>query len=142
MSYLDIWQIQHPGHPFHQVDPTTRAVEQNKPGIGHHHTQRNPGKTDTGADVENDTRCVSKPAGEEQRVTDMPIVDPDRFVGPNPARLNRFGEQPLPISIESRDLVGGQLATGPLAAAGPEQMGRFHVKQITPDRTVEGNSSF
>ena len=132
MSYLDIWQIQHPGHSFHEIDSATRAIEQDKPGIGHHDTQWNPGQTDTGADIEDDTKCVSKPAGEEQRVTNMPVVDPNRFIGADTARLDRFGEQPLPISLESGDLIGRELPTGPLAAAGPKEMGRFHVKQVTP----------
>src|SRR5688572_20825021 len=85
------------------------------------------------------TWCVSKPAGKEQRVADVTVVDSNRLVGADATGLHRLSEQPLPIALESRNLGGRQFPTGrPFTAAGPEEMGRFHVKQPTPGKPGVG----
>ena len=132
MYYFDIGQVQQPGRPSHQIDPLTRPIEQGESGVWHHDAERDPGEPDPGADIEDETGIISKPAGKEQRVADVSIVDTGRLVGADATGFDRFGEKPFPIPIQRSDLVGRQLPTRPFRATGPEEMGLFHVKQITP----------
>jgi hypothetical protein len=66
MHHLDILQFEHPNRPFHQIRPTTGAIEKEEPGVGHDEAEWYPGQTDPGSDVEDLLRTDGKPAGEEQ----------------------------------------------------------------------------
>ena len=77
---------------FIKIDPSTRPIEKDEPTVGHDDAERNPGETHPGPDIENQTRCVSESAGEQQRISDMTIVDPDRLIGADTTGFYRLGE--------------------------------------------------
>ena len=138
MYHFDIGQVQHPGDPFHQIDPPTRPIEQGESGVGHHDAERDPGEADPRADIEDEMGGISKAAGKDEGVADMSIVDSYRLVGADATCFDRFGEEPLPIPIQQSHLTGEELPTGPFRTTGPEEMGLFHVKQIYPGPADRG----
>jgi hypothetical protein len=129
MYHLDICQIEDSGCSLHQINPTSGAIEKVKLGIRHHHRQRDPGKTDPGAHVENLGRWLRKAGGEQQRVADMTVVDAIHLVGTKTTGCHCLGEQPLPIGLEETGLLRGETGPGPRGASGPDLW--FHVKQCT-----------
>jgi hypothetical protein len=92
MHHLDIFQIQHPDRPFHQIHPTTRAVEEEERGVRHDHAEGNPRQAYSRANIQDPFRSHRESAGEEQRITDMAIVDSLGLVRTQTTGLDRFGE--------------------------------------------------
>lgn len=122
MYYIDILEIEHADGPFHQIHPASGAIEEDESGVRHDETERNPGQTHPRAHIHDLRRVGGKTSGEEERVTDMPIIDPLAFVGTDAAGLYRFGEQPIPIFLELGQSCDGEVTTRPLTASGPDLM--------------------
>ena len=115
--------------PPHQIDPTDRSDREGRSGCRACTCQRYPGKTDARAHIEDFLRGLVEPTGEEQRVADVPIIDPGRLVGADTAGLHRLGEKPVSVTIQGGDLGRCRFPPGPCGATGPDLVGWFHVKQ-------------
>src|SRR5690606_17504657 len=99
LTYGDVVQTEHPNRPLHQVDTTTGAVDQHMLGLGEHDRQRDPGKTHTGAQIPQD-RGYCEELGVDQRIGDVPILDPIGLTGSDATGGKCLGEQPVVESME------------------------------------------
>lgn len=126
--YLNIIQIEDSGDPSHQIDTTTRAIDQSEPGVRHQDRQGDSGKTDTRAKIGDLRYFLIKTGGKEQGIGDMSAVDPVDLGGSDPTSRECLGEEPVSVTIEKLELTDGQGPSTPLRHRGP-QVFSLHVKQ-------------
>jgi len=126
--YLNIIQIEDSGDPSHQIDTTTRAIDQSEPGVRHQDGQGDSGKTNTRAKIGDLRYFLIKTGGKEQGIGDMSPVDPVDLGGAGPTSRECLGEEPVSVTIEKLELSDGEGPTGPPGGFLP-QVFSLHVKR-------------
>ena len=126
--YLNIIQIEDSGDPSHQIDTTTRAIDQPEPGVRHQDRQGDSGKTNTRTKIGNLRYLLIEPGGKEEGIGDMSAVDPVSLGGPEATGGNSLGEEPVSITLEELELTDGEGPSTPPGRILP-QVFSLHVKR-------------
>ena len=105
--YLNVIQIEDSGDPSHQVDTTTRAIDQSEPGVRHQDRQGDSGKPDTRAKIGDLRYLLIKTGGKEQGIGNVSAVDLVELGGSDATSRECLSEEPVSIAIEELELSDG-----------------------------------
>jgi hypothetical protein len=128
LFYGHILQVQDPHRPSHQVRPATGAIEKGEPGPLPEDRKRYAGQPDPGPEVQHLIGNGIKSGGEQDRVSEMPIVKTVGLSGPQTPGDDSLIGQPSLIAVETVESRGIQLETNRLGTSHPD-LTMFHVKQ-------------